>query len=74
MMNKVFQWLDERVPLSDVKAYLVKKNVPSHRHSFWYYFGGLTLTFFLVQVVTGILLTLYYKPTPEGAMRVYLPL
>jgi cytochrome b6 len=67
MLNRVLNWFDSRVPVSEVKAYFLKKEVPVHRHSLWYYFGGLTLTFFAVQVVTGILLTFYYKPTPEGA-------
>ncbi len=38
-----------------------KKYVPVHRHSIWYYFGGVTLFLFIIQVVTGILLLLYYK-------------
>ncbi len=41
--------------------------MPRHKHSFWYFFGGLTLFFFLVQIATGILLSLYYKPTPDQA-------
>ncbi len=64
---RIFKWLDERLPLQDVVAYFSKKSVPRHKHSFWYYFGGLTLVFFLVQVISGILLTMYYKPSPEQA-------
>ena len=33
----------------------------------WYYFGGITLFLFGVQVATGILLLLYYRPTPTEA-------
>ena len=33
----------------------------------WYYFGGITLFLFAVQVATGILLLLYYRPTPTEA-------
>ena len=32
-----------------------------------YYFGGIALFLFGIQVVTGTLLALYYKPTPEAA-------
>jgi len=61
-------WLRERLPVSDdVFAFFAKKSVPRHRHSVWYYFGGLTLFFLLVQVITGVLLALYYKPSPEHA-------
>ena len=27
-----------------------------HRHSIWYYFGGMTIFLFIVQVVSGIML------------------
>src|SRR5438046_7630415 len=46
-----------------------KKEVPVHRHSIWYYFGGMTLFLFIVQVVTGILLLLYYRPSAETAFE-----
>jgi cytochrome b6 len=35
----------------------------------FYYFGGMTLLFFLVQVVTGILLMLYYRASAEAAFE-----
>jgi quinol-cytochrome oxidoreductase complex cytochrome b subunit len=43
------------------------KTVPDHRYTRWYIFGGLTLFFFGVQAVSGLLLTLYYQPSPESA-------
>ncbi|MEI7694496.1 MAG: cytochrome b N-terminal domain-containing protein [Chlorobium sp.] len=62
------EWFSERfsmlIPIVD---YLKKKEVPQHRHSIWYYFGGLTLFFFIVQVLTGLLLLQYYKPTESEA-------
>ena len=36
-------------------AALREKSVPIHRHTIWYYFGGMTLFLFSVQAVTGIL-------------------
>src|SRR5438034_10526319 len=45
------------------------KTVPIHRHTIWYYFGGMTLFLFAVQVVSGILLLLYYRPTAESAFE-----
>jgi cytochrome b6 len=48
---------------------LREKTVPIHRNSFWYYAGGLTLLFFIVQIVTGLLLLIYYQPTAEGAHK-----
>ncbi len=61
------RWIKERSPLGDIRAFLSDKRVPRHRRSFWYYFGGMTLFFFAVQLVTGILLSLYYKPVPDHA-------
>jgi len=62
-------WLDERLSLSEVAAIARKKEVPVHRHSIWYYFGGMTLFLFAVQVITGILLLLYYRPSAENAFE-----
>ena len=60
-------WLRSRLPLAEVEAAIQHKTVPQHRHSIWYYLGGMTLFFFLVQVVTGILLLLYYRPSASEA-------
>src|SRR6266550_5651213 len=62
-------WLDERLSLSTLAAMAKKKEVPLHRHSIWYYFGGMTLFLFSVQVATGILLLLYYRPSSETAFE-----
>ncbi len=65
----MFLWLDERLGISSIAALAKKKEVPLHRHSVWYYFGGMTLFLFSVQVATGILLLLYYRPSAEGAFE-----
>src|SRR5512145_2462618 len=62
-------WLDERLSVSTLAQAAQKKEVPLHRHSIWYYFGGMTLFLFVVQVVTGILLLLYYRPSAENAFE-----
>jgi cytochrome b6 len=59
--------MDERVGLADLEKLAHKKQVPVHRHRVWYYFGGMTLFLFGIQVVTGILLLLYYRPSAEEA-------
>ena len=68
-MDAIFAWLDERLSISTLIAMARKKEVPLHRHSIWYYFGGMTLFLFIVQVVTGILLLLYYRPSSENAFE-----
>lgn len=60
-------WLSERLPVADVLAALRHKTVPHHRYSIWYYFGGATLFLFGIQVGTGALLLLYYRPSAAEA-------
>jgi quinol-cytochrome oxidoreductase complex cytochrome b subunit len=47
------RWLDERLYLGAVRSFAAHKTVPVHRYSVIYYFGGMTLFFFLVQVAPG---------------------
>lgn len=60
-------WLRVRVPVADVIEALRHKRIPQHRYSIWYYFGGITLFLFAIQVVTGCLLLLYYRPSAGEA-------
>ncbi|MCK5619665.1 MAG: cytochrome B, partial [Candidatus Krumholzibacteria bacterium] len=65
--QRVVDWLDERYNISPLIDYMKHKEVPIHRHTVWYYMGGVSLFLFIVQVVTGILLVLYYRPGAESA-------
>jgi cytochrome b6 len=67
--KSVAAWLDERIGLGAIREMAMHKRVPIHRHTIWYYLGGMTLFCFLVQIVTGILLLLYYRPTAEAAFE-----
>ena len=59
--TRLFGWLDQRYGLTKVVDFLSHKTVPVHRGSVWYYFGGVSLFLFIVQVISGILLLLYYR-------------
>jgi cytochrome b6 len=63
----VINWLDERLDLSEVRHFVAEKGVPVHAQKIWYYLGGMTLFLFVVQVFTGILLLLYYRPSAAEA-------
>jgi cytochrome b6 len=67
MVQHVLNWLDERLDLSGLKHFVAEKGVPIHTQEVWYYLGGLTLFLFAVQVFTGILLLLYYRPSATEA-------
>jgi cytochrome b6 len=65
--GRLWRWFDARIGLSEWEKLARKKEVPLHRHSVWYYFGGMSLFLFAVQVITGILLIFYYRPSAEEA-------
>lgn len=62
-------WLDDRFGWEQLIYPLRKKTVPRHRLSYWYFLGGITLFLFVIQVVTGILLLLYYRPGANEAFE-----
>jgi ubiquinol-cytochrome c reductase cytochrome b subunit len=55
-------WVDKRFPLtSNIKAHLTEYYAPKN-FNFWYFFGSLALLVLVLQIVTGIFLTMHYKP------------
>jgi ubiquinol-cytochrome c reductase cytochrome b subunit len=64
-MNKLtalLDWIDERFPLtSNWKSHLSEYYAPKN-FNFWYFFGSLAMLILVMQIVTGILLTMHYKP------------
>lgn len=63
------QWFDHRLGMESIREFLSHKTVPVHSSTLWYYFGGMTLFLFVIQVLTGMLLLLYYRPTPGEAFE-----
>lgn len=61
------EWLDARLGLHDALKFAQKKQVPVHKHSVWYYMGGIALMLMAIQVATGVLLMVYYQPGLEAA-------
>jgi len=61
-MTALLGWVDERFPLTSTwKAHLAEYYAPKN-FNFWYFFGSLALVVLVLQIVTGILLTMHYKP------------
>ena len=55
-------WLDDRFPATRVmKEHLTEYYAPKN-FNFWYYFGSLALMVLALQIVTGVLLAMNYKP------------
>lgn len=65
--SRAYTWLDQRFKINSLVDYMGHKVVPVHGHSIFYYLGGITLFLFIVQVVTGILLLMYYRPGADSA-------
>jgi cytochrome b6 len=62
LRGAAWHWLDERLNLSALIAFAKHKEIPVGAHSMlWYYLGGVTMFFFMVQIGTGILLLMYYQ-------------
>ena len=59
-------WLEERSGLVGGIRYFLFRKVPGDT-SWWHTLGSATLTAFLVQLVTGVILAMYYKPDPNSA-------
>ncbi|MFQ5738822.1 MAG: cytochrome bc complex cytochrome b subunit [Acidobacteriota bacterium] len=62
------EWLQKRIPIDvDTLRHFSSEPVPHHLRSWWWCLGGTAAFLFLVQVATGILLTLNYVPDPAQA-------
>jgi len=60
--NGILTWVDARFPLmSTWKEHLTEYYAPKN-FNFWYYFGSLALLVLVIQIATGIVLTMNYKP------------
>jgi len=60
--NPVLKWVDARFPMTGmIKEHLTEYYAPKN-FNFWYYFGSLALMVLVLQIVTGIFLTMNYKP------------
>ena len=69
LLTYVRDWLDERFHWAELIGPLKKKTVPIHKRSYWYFLGGITLFLLMIQVFTGILLLLYYRPGANEAFE-----
>jgi cytochrome b6 len=69
LLSRTRAWLDERFGWDTLTEPLRHKSVPLHNLSYWYFLGGITLFLFGIQVGTGILLLLYYRPSANEAFE-----
>ena len=65
--SDLLTWVDARFPLMENwNAHLAQYYAPKN-FNFWYYFGGFAMLVLVIQIVTGIFLTMHYKPDAAQA-------
>ncbi|QKY69195.1 menaquinol-cytochrome c reductase cytochrome b subunit [Lentibacillus sp. CBA3610] len=75
MLQKIYDWIDERVDITPLWRDLADHEVPEHVNpahhfsAFVYCFGGLTFFVVVIQILSGMFLTMYYVPDIENAWR-----
>ena len=65
MLKKLFAWLNERLGLNDLYKAVLDR--PEPKGNWWNTLGSASLFLFVMQAVTGILLSVYYTPSPDHA-------
>ncbi len=66
--NGTMDWVNERAPglMPAYRKHMTEYYAPKN-FNIWYYFGSLALLVLVNQIVTGIFLTMHYKPSAAGA-------
>ena len=73
MLNKIYDWIDERLDVTPIWRDIADHEVPEHVNpahhfsAFVYCFGGLTFFVVVIQILSGMFLTMYYVPDIENA-------
>jgi len=61
-MSNLMAWIDERFPATKMwNEHLAEYYAPKN-FNFWYFFGSLALMVLVIQIISGIFLTMHYKP------------
>ncbi len=61
------EWVDERFPATETFEYHMSKYYAPKNFNFWYFFGVLSIVVLVIQLLTGIWLTMNYVPSEAGA-------
>lgn len=69
MINRFYDWVNNRYKVDKLLYFTREKTVPVHSGTGWYYFGGIALFLFGVQVLTGLFLLFYYRIGSEASFE-----
>ncbi len=63
----LMKWIDDRFPFTETMKYHVTEYYASKNFNFWYVFGVLAFVVLIIQLLSGIFLTMNYKPSSAEA-------
>jgi len=66
MWKFLYHWLDERIKLKPLQIKILEEPIPGGA-SWIFVFGSLTLLLFVIQLLTGMFLAIYYNASPDHA-------
>ncbi|MCX6032983.1 MAG: hypothetical protein NT169_27310, partial [Chloroflexi bacterium] len=64
-LQAAFEWIDERAGLTTIWKTIFARAVP--KTNWFYTLGSASMILGMLQIITGMLLTIYYVPTPDHA-------
>ena len=62
----ITHWIDERIDLVALRRALLDRRMPGNL-TWWHTLGSATLAVFVVQAITGVVIAMYYSPSPDHA-------
>ena len=65
--SAIMKWIDDRFPFTETMKYHIIEYYASKNFNWWYIFGVLAMVVLVMQLVTGIFLTMNYKPSAVEA-------
>ncbi|HIG89096.1 MAG TPA: cytochrome b, partial [Candidatus Thioglobus sp.] len=66
-MDNNKNWIDQRFPLTKVWNEHLAEYYTPRNFNFWYFFGSLAILVLVMQLITGIFLTMHFKPDSANA-------
>lgn len=67
LLKRVVEWFDARMPLTETFEYHLSKYYTPKNFNFWYFFGIFSFVVLVIQLLTGIWLTMSYSPSGNDA-------
>lgn len=65
--SKLLDWIDQRFPYTETMKQHITEYYASKNFNIWYVFGVLAMVVLVIQLFTGIFLTMNYKPSAADA-------